>query len=331
MKRSSGLVTGALALLLSMPGLAADVPPPWAYGFHTPPPETPAPPAPPAAAQAPDTTLYTLPGSKGEFTRAQIASRFGPADWFPGDHPAMPDIVANGRQPDVFACSLCHYPNGRGRPENAPIVGLPDAYFIEQLERFRNDERKTADPRKANTGVMATIAKGMTEEEMKQAAAYYGAMKFTRWVKVVETDSVPKTTTSVGLFLPIAGADKEPIGQRILEVPEDVEAVEKLRNPRVGFIAYVPRGSIKKGKALVQTGGGKSPLPCGACHGPDLKGMLNIPAIAGRSPSYLVRQMVDMKTGHRVGQGTELMKPVLANLNDDDMLAIAAYTASLKP
>lgn len=329
--KSICLVTGTLALLISIPGLAADVPPPWAYGFQTPPPATPAPAAAPAPAAEPDPTLYGLPGAKGKYTRAQIGNRFGPADWFPGDHPAMPPVVEHGRQPDVFACSLCHYPNGRGRPENAPIVGLPEAYFLEQLERFRSDERKSADPRKANTGIMATIAKGMTEEEMKVAAAYYGAMKFTRWVKVVETDNVPKTTTSVGLFLPIAGADKEPIGMRILEVPEDVEAVEKLRNPRVGFIAYVPRGSIKKGKALVQTGGGKSPLPCGACHGPDLKGMLNIPAIAGRSPSYLVRQMVDMKTGHRVGQGTELMKPVLANLTDDDMLAIAAYTASLKP
>ncbi len=331
MKKSGGLVTGALALFIAVPGWAADVPPPWAYGFHMPPPATPAPAAAPAPAQAPDPALYGLPGAKEKFTRAQIANRFGPADWFPGDHPTMPDVVARGRQPDVFACALCHYPNGRGRPENAPIVGLPEAYFIEQLERFRNDERKSADPRKANTGVMATIAKGMTEEEMKVTAAYYGSMKFTRWVKVVETDSVPQTTTSVGLFLPVAGADKEPLGQRILEVPADVEAVEKLRNPRVGFVAYVPRGSVRKGKALVLTGGGKSPLPCGACHGPDLKGMLNIPAIAGRSPSYLVRQMVDMKTGHRVGQGTELMKPVLANLNDDDMLAIAAYTASLKP
>jgi len=50
MKTSSGLVTGALALLIALPALAADVPPPWAYGFHTPPPEAPAPPAPPAAA-----------------------------------------------------------------------------------------------------------------------------------------------------------------------------------------------------------------------------------------------------------------------------------------
>jgi cytochrome c553 len=331
MMKSSRLVTGALALCFAMPGMAADAPPPWAYGFQTPLPPMTAPAAAPAAVQNPDPTLYGVPGAKEKFTRAQIGNRFGPADWFPGDHPVMPDVVARGRQPDVIACSLCHYPNGKGRPENAPIVGLPEAYFIAQLNHFRNDERKTTDLRKTNTGLMATIAKGMTEDEMKAAAAYFGSMKFTPWIKVVETDTVPKTTTSVGMFLPIAGADMEPIGQRIIEVPEDVEAVERLRNPRVGFIAYVPRGSLKKGEALVLTGGGKSPLPCGACHGPDLKGMLNIPAIAGRSPSYMVRQMVDIKTGHRVGPGTELMKPILANLTDEDMLAIAAYTASLAP
>jgi cytochrome c553 len=330
-KKSSSLVMSALSLCLAVPGMAADSPPPWAYGFQTPLPATPAPAAAPAPAPAPDPTLYGLPGAKEKFTRTQIGNRFGPADWFPGDHPAMPEVVAHGKQPDVFACSLCHYPNGRGRPENAPVAGLPEAYFIAQLNHFRNDERKSADPRKANTGVMATIAKGMTEAEMSAAAAYFGSMKFTPWVKVVESDTVPKTTTSVGLFLPVAGTDKEPIGRRILEVPEDVEAVEKLRNPRVGFIAYVPPGSVKKGEALALTGGGKSPLPCGTCHGPDLKGMLNIPAIAGRSPSYIVRQMVDMKTGHRVGPGTDLMRPIIANLDDEDMLAIAAYVASLAP
>src|SRR5262245_35043260 len=99
-------------------------PPAWAYGFTTPVP--PGPPPPPAAPggrggagrgnQPVDETLRSVPGSTLQFTRAQIGNAFGPADWFPGDHPKMPEIVASGRMPDARACSLCHYPNGKGRP-----------------------------------------------------------------------------------------------------------------------------------------------------------------------------------------------------------------------
>jgi len=128
---------------------APEAPPPWAYGFKDAAPVAPvAAPAPAPAAAAPaDPKTYTLPGSTGQFTRAQIGDRFGPADWFPGDHPAMPPIVAKGKQPDVWACALCHYPNGQGRPENAPIVGLPVKYFVEQMQAFRAGTRKSADSR----------------------------------------------------------------------------------------------------------------------------------------------------------------------------------------
>ena len=138
---------------------AADVPPPWAYGFAAPPPNPMPPPAPPAPPAALDTTVqHTLPGSNATFTRAQIANRYGPADWYPEDHPAMPDLVAHGResaQPQIFACGLCHYPNGKGRPENANVTGLTYEYIVQQLTDFKNGARKTSDPRKGNTALMA--------------------------------------------------------------------------------------------------------------------------------------------------------------------------------
>src|SRR5271169_2938829 len=138
--------------------VAADGLPQWAYG--TPP--APAAGSPPATPAPPDTSLKHLPGSTFEFTRAQISDRFGPADWYPGDHPKMPEVVAHGKKPDVRACSLCHYPNGKGRPENAGVAGLPTVYFLQQMADFRNGNRKSAEPRKANTNAMITIAKGMT-------------------------------------------------------------------------------------------------------------------------------------------------------------------------
>jgi cytochrome c553 len=274
--------------------------------------------------------MKKLPGSSSEFTRAQISDRFGPADWYPGDHPKMPDVVAHGKKPDVFACSLCHYPNGKGRPENAPIAGFPTSYFIQQMNDFRSGNRKSAEPRKANTNVMITIAKGMTEDEIKAAAEYFGSMKWTPWIKVIETNTVPKTRIAGGMFLKLESDEREPLGKRIIETPEDAEGTEVLRNPRSGFFAYVPTGSIKKGEALVTKPGGKT-TQCASCHGADLKGLGPVPGIVGRSPSYLVRQLYDMQQGARKGTWTELMKPVVANLTEDDLVAIAAYTASRMP
>jgi cytochrome c553 len=309
---------------------ANDGPPPaWAYGFPSAAPAAPPAPAaaPAAAAPAPDVTPRQLPGSGGSFTLAQIRDGFGPADWFPGDHPAMPEIVAHGKRPDVRACSLCHYPNGKGRPENAGVSGLPVAYFMQTMADFKSEARKSADSRKANTNLMIAYAKAMTDEEVKAAAVYFGAMAWTPWIKVVEASTVPKTRIAGGMFVKLEGHDTEAIGDRIIEVPDDTERTESLRDPRSGFTAYVPVGSIKKGETLVTTGGGKT-TRCAVCHGADLKGLGPVPGIAGRSPSYTVRQLFDTQRGTRKGVWADLMKPVVANLTDDDMLAIAAYTAS---
>ncbi len=321
---------------------------PWAYGFDTPAGAAGATPAAPGggargpgaaapggagrgqAAAAPDTTQHRLAGSTLSFTTAQVRDTYGPADWFPGDHPTMPEIVARGsRERQILACSLCHYPNGKGRPENAGVSGLPYSYFVETMLDFKNDARKSADTRKANTNRMIAFVKAMTDDEIKATATYFSSMKWTPWIRVVEAETVPKTRIAAGLFLPLEGADagKEPIGQRIIEVPENTEETENLRNPRSGFVAYVPPGSIKKGETLATAGGGKT-TQCAVCHGANLEGLGPVPGLAGRSPSYVVRQLHDMQTGVRKGTWSDLMKPVVAKLTAEDMLNIAAYTAS---
>jgi len=320
---------GLLSVFSVSTSFAADGPPAWAYGF----PPAGAPVAPAGgggrgAQGAPDNSPKHLAGSNLEFTLTQIRDGFGPADWFPGDHPTMPDVVAHGRRPDIRACALCHYPNGKGRAENAPIAGYPVSYFIQQMNDFRSGNRKSAEPRKANTNVMIAIAKAMTVEEIKACADYFGAMPWTPWIGVVETGMVPKTRISGGLFLALEGSEKEPIAGRIIEVPENTEATELLRDSHSGFTAYVPPGSVKRGEALVTTGGGGKTIACGTCHGADLQGLGPVPGIAGRSPSYLVRQLYDMQQGNRHGVWTELMKPVVAKLTTDEMVAIVAYTAS---
>jgi cytochrome c553 len=328
MRRLIGIVVlGAVPLAGAVALNAQSTPPEWAYAIP------PAPPAgqAPAPQAAPDTSPKQLPGSTLTFTPQQIRDAFGPADWFPGDHPAMPEVVARGKRPDVRACALCHYPNGKGRPENSGVSGLPVAYFIQQMNDFKNDLRKSAEPRKANTNIMITIAKGMTDEEIKASAEYFGAMKWTPWIRVVESTTVPKMRSQAGMWVPLPGNEKEPIGTRIIETPENVEHSEVLRDPRSGFVAYVPPGSLKKGEALVNNGGNGRTVQCGVCHGADLKGLGPVPGLAGRSPSYMARQMYDMKAGARRGPWSDLMKSVVARLTDDDLVSISAYLASRTP
>ena len=96
-------------------------------------------------------------------------------------------------------------------------------------------------------------------------------------------------------------------------------------------MAYVPTGSIAKGESLVKTGGGGRTVACGTCHGADLKGLGPVPPLAGRSPSYTVRQLFDLQQGVRKGPWSALMKAAVEKLTVDDMIAIAAYTASREP
>ena len=92
----------------------------------------------------------------------------------------------------------------------------------------------------------------------------------------------------------------------------------------------MPPGSLKKGESLVTTGAGKV-TACTVCHGADLRGLGPVPSLAGRSPSYLARQLYDMQQGNRTGTWTPLMATVVSKLGTDDILNATAYIASLEP
>jgi cytochrome c553 len=334
MKRAAVVLLGLLAVAaVCAVNAATDPPAPWAYGFAAPapPPGTP-PPAPAgrgAAPAPPDTEQHTVPGSTVKMTRQQIGNRFNVGDWFPNDHPKTPYVVQYGKAPDVWACGLCHLINGKGRPENASVSGLPVAYFLQQLEDFRNDLRKSADPRKGNTNVMTTIAKGMSEAEMKAAAEYFAQIPWnTPWIKVVESPTVAKTRSAGGMWMSLENSETEPIGNRIIEMPSNNELVE-LRDYHAegSFVAYVPPGSVKKGETLANTG--SKVTRCSVCHGSDLQGMGPVPGIAGRSPSYIARQLHDMQSGTRKGPWVILMQPVVDKMTGDDILNVTAYVSSL--
>jgi cytochrome c553 len=295
------------------PGGAAASFPEWAY------------PANPPLAEFDAREEKTLPGSSRKYTQAQVENDFAPPDWFPEDHPPMPAVVANGRAPAVKACSKCHVTTGGGHPESSDLAGLPEAYIVRQMADFKDGHRKGA-----RATSMFPIAKAVTDEEIREAAKYYAALPRPAWNKVVETDTVPKTELRVGgMRFALANNGTEPIGSRIIELPQAPERAH-LRDSRFGFVANVPVGSLARGEALVKGGGGKT-QPCAICHGPDLKGIAEVPHLTGRSPMYVFRQLNDIKAGTRAGTNAELMQPVVANLSQDDMLAIVAYLATLSP
>jgi cytochrome c553 len=318
------LVTAAaLAQYQSAPATAVRTPPAWAYVAN---------PAPVPGAQPAhdDGSAKHLPGSSAAFTLSQIRDLFSPPDWYPDSHPAMPESVAHGRKPDVRPCGYCHLPNGLGRPENASLAGLPAAYIVQQMADYKAGLRNSSEPRLGPATFMLAIGKNANDAEVNSAAEYFSSLKPKPWIRVVETATVPKSKAAGSMLVAVEGGGKEPIGNRIIETAEDLERTE-LRDSTSGFVAYVPLGSLKKGEALVTGRAGNKTIRCAICHGTELKGLGRVPSIAGRSPSYIVRQMYDIQNGARNGPWTELMKDTVARLSVDDMVSIAAYTASRMP
>jgi cytochrome c553 len=303
--------------ILPTAALAADRPD-WAY--------------PPPAGQAQNVPAIhedgkpkQVPGSARSYTQAQIDDRIDAPDWFPDEHPPMPQVVAHGSGKAVRACIGCHLSTGHGHPENSRLPGTTASYLMRQLADFKSGTRHGE-----GAGAMTNFSKEMTADEVRAAAEFFAGLKVFRWTKVVEADTVPKTYFKGTRRLLYPDGGTEPIGNRIIEVPEDWERVE-LRDPHSGFVSYVPVGSLAKGEALVASGGGGKTIPCAICHGPGLKGLGDVPNIAGRSPGNIARQIYYFQTGDRSGASSALMKGVVDKLTGDDVLAIAAYVASLEP
>ena len=301
---------------------AANSIPRWAFVLNDPA---------PSDRDAPDPAeVVSVPGSALSIRRSDINISNGPPDWHPDSHPPMPEVVARGGGEGVVACGYCHLPNGQGKPENAGLAGQPLEYIIQQMEDYRNGRRRTSEPRMGPPAFMMRIGEATTEDQARVAAEYFSSIEFRPWIRVVETDMVPVTRFAGWIHQVVEGAGVEPIGVRVVEIPEDLHRTE-LRDDASGFVAYVPRGAVARGANLVNTGGDGRTVSCTVCHGLDLRGIGPVPALAGRSPSYMARQLYDLQKGNRDGLWSDLMDRAVANLTVEDIVNIVAYAASLDP
>jgi cytochrome c553 len=297
--------------------------PAWAFPGNTSPP--------PPAAPVDSVVRLHVADSRIAYTRPQLEDLYAAPDWFPERHPPMADVVARGRQPLVPACAFCHLPDGTGRPENAALAGLPAEYIRTQVADMRGHVRRRAwqGPWRPSD-LMQQVADNATDAEVAAAAQYFSGLPMRRKTEIVESATVPKTRETRFVNVVNEGAGDEPLGQRLIEGPVDLARHER-RDPNATYRAYVPVGSIARGKAIATTGIDGLPTACVTCHGAGLRGNGAFPPLAGRSPSYLLRQLLAFRTGMRAAPLAAPMAPVVAKLGLDDMISIAAYAASLDP
>ena len=319
MKRLIALMLPIVSILWAgTPVLSQEVPPAWAYPVN--PPEFKHP--------ADDGTPRKVPNSALTLTLTQVHDHFYSPDWHPEDHPPQPEVVARGRKPEVFACGFCHRADGSGGPENANLMGLPAAYITQQMADFKSGARKSSMMGRMGMMMKTRLSKAATDQEIALAAAYFASVKPRATIRVVESEMVPKTVVATSVLVVAASGGTEPIGERIIEIADDLKRVVS-RDAHMTFTAYVPIGSIQKGRDLTAGKGGA--VPCGMCHGADLKGTGDIPGIAGKSPTYIFRQLYDYKHGHRAGPASAAMMPSVEKLTTNDMIALSAYAGSLAP
>jgi cytochrome c553 len=314
------LIFASVGLVFCVAARSEDAFPSWAYPMN--PPSS-------GAAVSDSVKLLHIAGSSVSFTQAQLTDFFFAPDWYPGLHSPLPTIVARGHAPAVFACGYCHSPTGQGRPENASLAGLPADYIVQQVADFKSGARRSAFHGVfLPTELMVRVSANTAPEDITAAAQFFAAQTLLPRVNVLERARVPLTHVQGWVYVAETGARQEPLAGRILELAPDIERHEK-RDDHLRYIAYVPTGSVARGKIVAEKGTRAAPIGCVSCHGENLLGAGLAPPIAGRSPTYTLRQLLALRTGARVGARAALMKTLVASLSLEDMVAAAAYAASL--
>jgi cytochrome c553 len=282
-------------------------------------------------------SMWSAPGSRRTYTIAELQNVLAPPDWYPDEHPPMPAVVARGSSgpgqgAPLLPCALCHLPNGAGHAESASLAGLPADYIKRQFADWRSGARRIAVGDANAVAFLTALKKRYSSRQIEQAARYFASLRPRVWIRVVETDRAPAAAVDrqTLMRLPVSGGGTEPLGVRIVELPEDPLRFV-YRDSHSGLVALVPKGSIAAGKVLVNQAASPGIPPCTTCHGERLTGLASAPPLAGRPPTYIVRQLWAFQHGDRAAESAAPMRVVAANLTVAQMVSIAAYIATRAP
>lgn len=258
----------------------------------------------------------TMAEAMNYWTAPRLVSRFAPGHAGGG---------ARWASSEPRACGYCHLPDGRGRPENATLAGLPAEYIIAQVKALASNTRLSANPGSA-TNSMHKVAAATRDDELEEAAPLQRHPLRQPQSRGGGHARAAHPHRHGALRARRRGSRAD--WGRLIEIPEDTQRHE-LHDPTVRYITYVPPGSLARGRRLVTRGPDGPTTACASCHGPTLEGVGLVPGIRGRNPSYILRQLLNFRGGARRDAGAAPMLPVAASLGVDDMVGIAAYVGSL--
>jgi len=174
---------------------------------------------------------------------------------------------------------------------------------------------------------MRKVADNAAAADVAEAARYFSAQTLRPRVTVIERARIPRMRAFAWIYVIDPQGGEESLGERIIEWAPD-EIRHEARDDEMLYTAFVPPNSVNRGRKLATTSRSGLNQACTHCHGERLQGAGLIPPLAGRSPTYLLRQLVAFRTHDRAGIGGAPMQAVTATLSISDMIALAAYAAA---
>lgn len=92
-----------------------------------------------------------------------------------------------------------------------------------------------------------------------------------------------------------------------------------------GAVSASPKADVEKGKQVAAT-------VCAACHAADgNSGIAMYPRLAAQHTAYIYHQTIGIRDGKRTHGSAAVMKPVVMNLSDQDILNVSAFYAKQQP
>ena len=196
--------------------------------------------------------------------------------------------------------------------------------------RLRSGKRKPTGPEAyLPSQNMLKIARAMTDAEIDASAKYFAQQKL-RAARV--RDREPAHTARRARGVDLRGSPRHRRSRR--PAARSHQRTRATRTPRRSPGIHRPMcrpaastaASASSSRAMAARR-----QPCATCHLANLKGTDKIPPIAGRSPTYLLRQMLAFRNGRRTGEAAQQMKPVVEKLTLNEMIDVVAYLGSLVP